>query len=732
MTMIATRDQRPRLAGPVQRPRPPAAGGGPTMTARDVLRIIRKRILLIISCLVIMVLVTAIATEVWLRTAPFYTARAYLAVAPRRTVYFAGVDPLYGKDVIERYKRSWAAMVKQEQVLQVASNDPNVKRLSWFTRHREKVIEKLDEQLKVVNMRETELLELSMTGTNRDELADIVNAVADAFVQHAGKGDRERKTELINRLQANIGRLRLKIETLRREITGQLAGSPLAATYQRRSTVTIEQELVLRDLNEAMKEQKEAQSLSDAWQATEAAGQIPGDLQIIMALDLDPVLRGVKAQLAALRTQHENATRKFGAEHRTVKDLDTLIASFQRQVDDRTKDLISTQTSAIRQMRRGTLDLATAKVSALEEKRKELRSVAADVERKLGLVEANQRDIEDTLESVRMFNRKLDEERMLRTDEKKLARMPGPVSVRGYATRPRKPTFPRRLVMIPLGVALGLVLGFGLAFMLELADTSIKSPTDISRRIDIPLLGMVPHGDDLDEEIEDFRMVALGAPHSLAAEAFRQIRTNLLFSGPASQRRSLLITSPAPEDGRTTVVINLAASMAQAGRRVLVVDANFRQPAIGSLFPDVPKAGLSSALVGQANWKDVIAPTGISNCDVIAAGPLPPNPSELLGSEAMRQLIAEMTAEYDEVLFDGSPAMIVADACVLSTQVDGVILVVRAGENSSGIVQKSVDQLRRIGARIIGTVLQGVRTTAGGYLRKNYETFYEYHQKALP
>ena len=98
----------------------------------------------------------------------------------------------------------------------------------------------------------------------------------------------------------------------------------------------------------------------------------------------------------------------------------------------------------------------------------------------------------------------------------------------------------------------------------------------------------------------------------------------------------------------------------------------------------------------------------------------------------MRQLVSEMTAEYDEVLFDGSPAMVVTDACVLSPQVDGVILVIRAGENSSGIVAKSVDQLNRIGAHIIGAVLQGVRTTAGGYLRKNYETFYEYHQKALP
>ena len=250
--------------------------------------------------------------------------------------------------------------------------------------------------------------------------------------------------------------------------------------------------------------------------------------------------------------------------------------------------------------------------------------------------------------------------------------------------------------------------------------------------MDLPLLGMIPHSEDLDEEVEDFRQVGLLAPHSPAAEAFRQIRTNLLFSGPDQQRRSLLVTSPAPEDGRTTVVLNLAIAMAQAGKRVLVVDANFRQPALGEIFPKAPPAGLSSALVGQAVWRDVAAPTDVPNLFVIAAGPLPPNPAELLGSEAMRQLVSEMAEEYDQVLFDTAPTMVVADACVLSTRVDGVIVVVRAGSNNVGMVQKTADQLNRVGAHVLGIVLQGVRTTAGGYLRRNYETFYEYHQRALP
>jgi len=252
---------------------------------------------------------------------------------------------------------------------------------------------------------------------------------------------------------------------------------------------------------------------------------------------------------------------------------------------------------------------------------------------------------------------------------------------------------PKYTIMVPLGVFLGLAVGLGLSFLLELIDTSIKGPADISRRIDLPLLGMVPHEDDMDEDIEDMRTLMLTNADSLAGEAYRQIRTCLLFSGPASQRRSLMITSPSPGDGRTAVTMNLAASIAQGGRKVLVVDANFRQPSLSNLFPQASVNGLSSALVGQGRWEDDVYQVD-RNLSVMTAGPLPPNPAELFGSEQMRTIIAEMTARYDQVIFDAAPALVVTDPSVLGTQVD-------------------------------------VRITAGGYLKKNYNTFYEYRGQQL-
>jgi capsular exopolysaccharide synthesis family protein len=213
------------------------------------------------------------------------------------------------------------------------------------------------------------------------------------------------------------------------------------------------------------------------------------------------------------------------------------------------------------------------------------------------------------------------------------------------------------------------------------------------------------------------------------SEAFRQIRTCLQFSGPASTQRSMLIVSAQPEDGRTTVALNLAASIARGGRKVLVVDANFRQPAVRKLFPQSKDAGLSNVLVGQATWRELVSEIE-PNLYVMSSGPLPPNPAELLGGEPMRQLIIEMSAQYDQVIFDGAPMLVVSDSRVLATLVDGVVLVVRAGANTHGMVQRAKDMLQQVGARMMGAVLNGVRATAGGYLRKSYETFYDYHEQA--
>jgi capsular exopolysaccharide synthesis family protein len=691
---------------------------------------IRRRLAVIIVVFLTVAVITGVLTFLWWTYMPGYTATARLTVSPPAKEYFNDRSNLVRDEAIDRYKRGLAGLVKFEPVLDNAITKDKQQRIldtQWYDENRASVLEELGDMVTVKLVPETDIIELSASGANQGELADIVNAVADAFIEYASRGPKRQLEDEIKKLDAREkDRLKL-LETKRNDISTRLAGSALAGWEGRANELSIKRQMYLKDHNLAEQELQIAMTALAAWER--GGDDHSNDPRVRQMVDMDTRIRQLEAEESSLSSQLENALRKFGPEHRQVKDLEQLLSSVSLQLEQRTQEIIQQSAAAIDQQLKLAAEEAKIRVADLQDKLLELQSEARDVQRTIGQVDALRQEVQDLDSELKMIREKKLEFTLLREEGEGTS---GPVEMQAAAMPPKQRSSPSIPVNIALGCFLGLAIGFGLAFLLEFGKTSVRSPSDISRKIDLPMLGMVPHADDLDEEVDDFRRVAIQAPRSLAAEAFRQIRTNLLFSGPASQRRTLLVTSPAPEDGRTTVVMNLAASMAQAGRKVLVLDANFRQPAIGSMFPEATQAGLSSVLVDQANWREVVSPTGMANCDVVAAGPLPPNPAELLGSEKMREILGEMAGEYDQVLLDGAPVLVVSDSLVLGTQVDGVVLVVRAGQNTVGVVQKSTEQLRRIGSHILGAVLQGVRTTAGGYLRKNYETFYEYHQKALP
>ena len=742
MTMLPTREQPARLAGPPARMDAPAGGAG--ITPRDVLRIIRRRKLLITLAFAITLAVVVVGTFLWQTLAPLYRATALLRVTPPVASSLQVLTPFVRKDVIENHKRSVAALVKDPRVLDAASRDPEIVKTKWYSgfKKKEDVVIELDDRLSVSVVPETVFIRLSMMGLNKTELPDIVNAVARHFTRlyNEGKlftavGTRLDREATIRKFTAERDRLRAELDQVFRDMTAVKRDSPLAAMPEGQSVVALKLRNLTQELSDAQVMEAQARAALAANEQEERSGALARNPEVLNAVEFDVQVRQLQARLADLNTALDNAVRIGGEKHRAVQTLRSQIASTERALEQRTEEVTKSAIERIKEMRRLQVALATQQLASVTERLEEVNSEARDLEDALGRLAELQAKREDIKNSLALIDKRLVDLRLMgesgsATGEEGAG--VGPVDIGQTATVPLRPAHPKWEVMLPAGAFLGLLLGFGLAFLLEFADTSIKTPSDLARRVDLPLLGMVPHSDDLEEEVEDFRRVTLLAPHSPAAEAFRQIRTNLLFSGPAQQRRSLLVTSPSPEDGRTTVVMNLATAMAQSGRRVLVVDANFRQPAIAGMFPEAAAAGLSSALVGQAAWRDVVSPTGVPNLSVVTSGPLPPNPAELLGSETMKQVLEEMVAEYDQVILDASPVMLVSDACVLATLVDGVILVVRAGSNSRGIVQRAAEMLARVGARVLGVVLQGVRSTAGGYLRKNYETFYEYHQRPLP
>jgi capsular exopolysaccharide synthesis family protein len=444
---------------------------------------------------------------------------------------------------------------------------------------------------------------------------------------------------------------------------------------------------------------------------------------VMETLERDPVLERLTSELKLVEAAEDRVRPTMGKNHPQWQEYESSRKSYQDRMDSRKAELTE---KAIKALRIGYEQQYTTITNSLVE-----------VDDKLTELYTNQREINRAMAEIEQLTEQKDrQEKALETLEGRrrdleLVQQNQLARISKNADLPIEEEYPPKLwIMVTGGIVLGALLGIGLALALEVMDTSVKMPTDITRKVDLPLLAMVPHADDIEEEIEDVRLACLTAPDSLISEAFRELRTNLLFSGPAEQRRATLITSPSPSDGRTTVAVNVAIALASSGRRVLLVDTNFRRPAVTTLFPEAGQAGLSDVLSGQRPWTECVHPaSAVPNLTVMASGPLPPNPSELLGHELTAKMLEEMGQQYDQVILDGPPLLMVTDASVIATQCDSTILVVRAGVNSHGIVMRCRDNLGRVGAHVLGVVLNGVQATAGGYLQKNYDAFYDYHEQ---
>lgn len=290
------------------------------------------------------------------------------------------------------------------------------------------------------------------------------------------------------------------------------------------------------------------------------------------------------------------------------------------------------------------------------------------------------------------------------------------------------PTKPNVRLNVLLGALAGLILGFALAFMVEFLDNTVTSQEHIEERLGLTFLGILPSiGSEKVGSAPGPELVCYEQPKSAVAECCRAIRTNLLFMSPDRPLKSILVTSAGPRDGKTTTAASLAITMVESGSKVLLVDADLRRPRVHSVFKVSNGAGLSSLIVGEGKLADTVKSSGVPNLDLLTCGPVPPNPAELLHTEKFRELLAEMGKRYDRVIIDSPPVGAVADAVVVSTLVDGTVMVLKAGNTSRDMARRTVRSLTDVNARIFGAVLNDLNLEdrhAGGYY---YYTKYGYY-----
>jgi capsular exopolysaccharide synthesis family protein len=315
----------------------------------------------------------------------------------------------------------------------------------------------------------------------------------------------------------------------------------------------------------------------------------------------------------------------------------------------------------------------------------------------------------------------------------------GNVRIIDKAVPPERPIKPRSKLNVLLGAMLGILLGAGVALLLESLDTSIKTMEEVEA-LELAALGHVPEIKETEEyrrRIKSVRAVADQeatkvashlithfAPKSPVSEAYRTLRTNIQFSNLDNPPRSILVTSAAPGEGKSTTAANLAIAFSQMGTKTVLLDTDFRRPILHSVLGTEKEPGITNHLAGRVPLEGIIRKTPVENLDLIACGLIPPNPSELLASEKMKEFVAELQKSYQMILFDTPPVIAVTDAVVLSLLLDGVVLVVSAGQTSQQGLARAKILLEKVDAKVMGAVLNKTDVSSAF---SPYHYYYHYH-----
>ncbi|HEY8559433.1 MAG TPA: polysaccharide biosynthesis tyrosine autokinase [Pyrinomonadaceae bacterium] len=612
--------------------------------------------------------------------------------------------------------------------------------------------------LRVETVERTNLVNISIQSTNPDLAAKVANMTANLFIEKdadlAVSGAKKQYEELnksIEDLKGTIAAQELNyIQEMQRSNIPLREGKGQDFNAERLSTISSNL-LAAEDERRKIQAQYEA-----ALKAADGKGgilsQVPDNKAILAArekylerqADLDKRLEDIGKQIQEAETEKAALEVKYTPEYPEVKKIAAKIDSLKlnrEKIQKEVSEKIDAEgAKLIKNAENEVVTGLRAQLQGAQGREKQLRD-DYDRERSLanfsGIAETRLTTLKREIET----NRGLLDTYTQRQKEQQLAiesGRPENIKIVTTAIKPSEPIGPQRNRNILVGFLVSLAAGIGLAFLLDYLDDSIRTSDDVGRHLGLPTLALIPHQATSDKRkllpgkngtaAPSTALIALEDTRSAMAEAYRHLRTSLLFSSAGKPPQTILVTSSQPSEGKTTTAINTAITLAQSGADVVIIDCDLRRPRLHNHFDLENTVGLTNYLSGEKNTDLFMKPCpGLPKLKIVTSGPIPPNPAELLSSNEMKNLLQFLKGNFKHVIIDSPPAISFTDAAILSTLVDGVVLVAMAGKSSIHLMRRFKQRLANIGARIYGVVLNGIKSDSVEYGYYGYGYTYNYY-----
>lgn len=687
---------------------------------------LKKRGWLILAAVVIGITAAIVVNVMSTRR---YTASAQVEIVPDRSGEFrlTQIQDFDGADDAEKLNteieilQSRTLVLETIKSLHLESNPdflplPNGRPWDLSTPSvRDTLVDAFRGRLNIVRKGHTTILVISFTSHNPELASLVVNNLIDNYIERSFRDNYASTAKVSGWLSSQLNDLKGNLEKSQQQMIKYQKDLGIVGLDTKDNVITAS----LEEMNKQLADVEVDRMLKEA---RLRSLQNSSPEVIDAAAFADPALQASKQQLAQLRTQYTAMVQTYGSAYTPLRAL-------KAQIDQLEHNLKAAENAEVIR--------AEKEFDAARANEEMLRKSLSDEEQKA--FDNGQKGIQfEFARSQYEANRLLYDGLQQRLQEAGIIAGLHTTSIHvvDSADVPTYPSAPRTKINAAIGTTLGLMIGFGLALLLESLDTNLKTMTDIEQTLQMPLLAAIPSV-EADELVPSaFREAAVSrgiSSWSRMAEALRGLRTSILLSSPGAPPKVIMITSTRPAEGKSSIATLTAITFALNGSRVLLIDADLRRPNVHLRFRMGKGLGLSSVLSGKASLEDAILEwPELPSLHIMTSGPIPPLPSELLGSKQMEEAIAELRGSYDFILIDTPPVLAVTDASILGRLTDAAILVIRYGAAQRHVVQRSVDLLDRSGTHLLGVAVNAVDFKAPEYSEYYGRKYYEYYGERNP